>query len=66
MAGPTLSNGGHYDGRDIPDHARGDGYAAPKVWWNPSISPAGLMIYSGALFPQWKGDPSWAGCRGSR
>ena len=23
---------------------------------NPSISPAGLIIYSGDLFPQWKGD----------
>ena len=29
---------------------------APKVWWNPSISPSSLMIYSGALFPQWRGD----------
>ena len=53
---PNASNGSHYDGRDIPDHRAGDGYEAPKVWWNPSISPGGLMIYSGALFPQWKGD----------
>ncbi len=53
---PNASNGSHYDGRDIPDHKAGDGYEAPKVWWNPSISPGGLMIYSGALFPQWKGD----------
>jgi glucose/arabinose dehydrogenase len=53
---PRASNGSHYDGRDIPDHRPGDGYEAPKVWWNPVISPAGLMIYSGAMFPQWKGD----------
>ena len=53
---PNASNGSHYDGRDIPDHKPGDGYEPPKVWWNPSISPAGLMIYSGAMFPQWKGD----------
>lgn len=53
---PNASNGSHYDGRDIPDHRAGDGYEAPKVWWNPSISPGGLMIYSGALFPQWRGD----------
>lgn len=53
---PKVSNGSHYDGRDIPDHAPGDGFEAPKVWWNPSISPGGLMIYSGKLFPQWKGD----------
>jgi aldose sugar dehydrogenase len=53
---PKVSNGSHYDGRDIPDHSPGDGFAAPKAWWNPSISPGSLMIYSGSMFPQWKGD----------
>ena len=53
---PNASNGSHYDGRDIPDHRAGDGYEAPKVWWNPVISPGGLMIYSGAMFPEWRGD----------
>ena len=53
---PEASNGSHYDGRDIPDHKPGDGFEAPKVSWNPVISPGGLMIYSGDLFPQWKGD----------
>ena len=53
---PLASNGSHYDGRDIPDHKPGDGYEPPKVWWNPSISPAGLMIYTGDRFPAWKGD----------
>ncbi|RYD55064.1 MAG: PQQ-dependent sugar dehydrogenase [Sphingomonadales bacterium] len=53
---PNVSNGSHYDGKDIPDHKPGDGYEAPKVWWNPVISPGGLMAYSGKLFPQWNGD----------
>jgi glucose/arabinose dehydrogenase len=53
---PKVSNGNHYDGRDIPDHKPGDGFAAPKVFWNPAISPAGLMVYTGKLFPQWTGD----------
>ncbi len=53
---PNASNGSHYDGRDIPDHKAGDGYEAPKVWWNPVISPGGLMIYSGKMFPEWRGD----------
>jgi aldose sugar dehydrogenase len=53
---PHVSNGSHYDGRDIPDHAPGDGFEAPKVWWNPVISPGGLIAYSGAMFPQWQGD----------
>ena len=53
---PNASNGSHYDGRDIPDHRPGDGFEAPRVSWNPVISPGGLMIYSGSMFPQWKGD----------
>ena len=53
---PKVSNGDHYDGRDIPDHAAGDGFEAPRVSWNPSISPGGLMVYSGKMFPEWKGD----------
>jgi glucose/arabinose dehydrogenase len=53
---PNASNGSHYDGRDIPDHKPGDGYQPPKVWWNPSISPAGLIVYSGKLWPEWRGD----------
>ena len=53
---PRASNGSHYDGRDIPDHRSGDGFEAPKVSWNPVISPGGLIVYSGKLFPQWQGD----------
>jgi glucose/arabinose dehydrogenase len=53
---PRASNGSHYDGRDIPDHRPGDGFEPPKVWWNPSISPGGLMIYTGDKFPGWKDD----------
>jgi aldose sugar dehydrogenase len=53
---PRVSNGSHYDGRDIPDHKPGDGFEAPKVWWDPSVSPGSLMIYTGDKFPQWKGD----------
>ncbi len=52
---PKVSNGDHYDGRDIPDHKSGDGFEAPKVFWNPAISPGGLMIYSGDMFKDWKG-----------
>lgn len=51
---PRASNGNHYDGRDIPDHTRGDGFEAPKVSWNPAISPGGLAYYDAELFPKWK------------
>lgn len=53
---PIVSNGNHYDGRDIPDHPTRPEFKAPKASWNPVISPAGLVIYSGTLFPQWRGD----------
>ncbi len=53
---PRVSNGSHYGGGNIPDHAPGDGFEAPKVWWNPSVSPGSLIVYSGAMFPQWDGD----------
>jgi len=53
---PRVSYGSHYDGREIPDAHRSRGFEEPKVWWNPSISPGSLLIYSGDLFPQWKGD----------
>ncbi|MET0240414.1 MAG: PQQ-dependent sugar dehydrogenase [Sphingobium sp.] len=62
---PNVSNGTHYDGRDIPDHKAGDGYEAPKVWWNPSISPGGLLYYTGAMFPQWKGSLFLGGLSGN-
>ena len=53
---PEASNGSHYGGGEIPDHEPGDGFEAPKVWWNPSVSPGSLMIYHGDLFPAWTGD----------
>ncbi len=53
---PIVSDGDHYDGRDIPDHNTRPEFEAPKVSWNPVISPGGLIVYSGKMFPQWQGD----------
>lgn len=53
---PEASNGSDYGGGEIPDHADGDGFVAPKASWTPSISPGSLMIYTGDLFPEWTGD----------
>jgi glucose/arabinose dehydrogenase len=53
---PVVSYGTHYDGREIPDDHKSRGFEEPKAWWNPSISPGALLIYSGDKFPQWKGD----------
>ncbi|MEZ0497085.1 PQQ-dependent sugar dehydrogenase [Sphingomonas sp. IW22] len=53
---PIVSDGDHYDGRPIPDHATRPEFEQYKVTWNPSISPGGLIVYSGKMFPQWQGD----------
>jgi glucose/arabinose dehydrogenase len=53
---PIVSNGDHYGGAPIPDHDTRPEFAAPKITWNPVISPAGFVIYSGTLFPRWKGN----------
>lgn len=53
---PRVSYGSHYSGMPIPDDHKGRGFEEPKLWWNPSVSPGSLLIYTGDLFPQWKGD----------
>ncbi|MBS1715899.1 MAG: PQQ-dependent sugar dehydrogenase [Armatimonadetes bacterium] len=53
---PIVSNGDHYNGGHIPDHATAPQYAAPAFYWYPAISPSGLMFYTGDLFPDWKGN----------
>src|SRR5688500_15050586 len=58
---PTVSDGDHYDGRTIPDHSTRPEFEAPKVVWTPVISPGDMIIYTGRLFPQWRGDALIAG-----
>ena len=53
---PEVSNGMHYDGRPIPDHATAPRFNAPEVSWTPVISPAGFVIYDGDAFAAWRGD----------
>lgn len=53
---PVVSDGDHYDGRDIPDHDTSDRFRKPAKSWNPVISPAGLIFYSGKLFSDWQGN----------
>lgn len=53
---PIVSNGDNYSGQPIPDHPSRPDLEAPKLWWNPSISPGGMIVYSGRMFPQYKGN----------
>lgn len=58
---PEVSEGDHYDGREIPDHDTRPEFKTPAVAWVPAISPGDLMIYKGELFGDWRGDAFAAG-----
>ncbi len=53
---PIVSDGIHYDGRDIPDHATRPEFNAPEIVWTPVISPSSMIFYTGAAFPAWRGN----------
>lgn len=58
---PEVSNGDHYDGREMPDHDTRPEFKAPALWWTPVISPGDMLIYRGKAFADWKGNAIIAG-----
>lgn len=58
---PVVSNGKHYDGRDIPNHGTRPEFKEPEITWTPVISPGHLMVYRGDLFSDWHGNAFAAG-----
>lgn len=53
---PVISYGTHYSGAEIGVGTSKPGMEQPKFYWDPSIAPAGMTIYSGRLWPDWRGD----------
>jgi len=53
---PIISYGVNYDGSRIGSGSQAEGMQQPAFYWDPSIAPSGLMIYQGAMFPEWRGD----------
>ncbi|HET7538249.1 MAG TPA: PQQ-dependent sugar dehydrogenase [Polyangiaceae bacterium] len=53
---PTIGYGEEYSGEPIHERAQAAGLQQPVYYWDPVISPAALTIYSGDLFPEWKGN----------
>jgi aldose sugar dehydrogenase len=53
---PVISYGVHYDGSKIGIGTSNPGMEQPDFYWDPSIAPSSLMIYSGRLWPRWKGN----------
>ncbi len=53
---PIISYGTHYSGQKIGEGTSKTGMEQPELYWDPSIAPSGLLVYSGKLWPQWNGD----------
>ena len=60
---PVVSWGDHYSGIPIPDHDTRPEFNAPEIYWVPTVAPSGLIIYNGAMFPQWQGNAFLGGLR---
>ena len=53
---PVISYGVHYSGQKIGEGTAKPGMQQPEYYWDPSIAPSGLLVYSGKLWPEWNGD----------
>jgi len=53
---PTIGYGEEYSGAAIHASTQAPGLEQPVYYWDPSVSPSGMAIYSGDLFPEWKGN----------
>ncbi|MFM6949973.1 MAG: PQQ-dependent sugar dehydrogenase [Novosphingobium sp.] len=58
---PLVSEGDHYDGRDIPPHSSRPEMAAPNISWTPVIAPGDMVFYRGKAFRDWRGQLLIAG-----
>ena len=52
---PKISYGINYSGTVLTPHTGLPGMAQPVSQWTPSIAVCGLDVYTGDLFPEWKG-----------
>jgi glucose/arabinose dehydrogenase len=52
---PLVSWGKHYGGKDIPDPTTRPEFVDAVIQWTPTISPSGMIFYTGSTFPQWQG-----------
>ncbi len=46
----------HRGGSDLPDPPTRPDLAQSIHQWTPVISPSGMIFYSGAMFPAWRGN----------
>ena len=53
---PIVTHSREYSGGLISPEKSLPGMVDPKVVWTPSIAPSGLAVYTGATFPEWRGN----------
>jgi glucose/arabinose dehydrogenase len=53
---PAITYGVDYSGAIISPYTEKPGLEQPLLYWVPSIAPAGMTLYRGAMFPEWRGD----------
>ena len=58
---PLVSYAVNYNGVPIASPDTRPDLAKPVIYWTPIFAPGGLMFYSGAMFPTWKGSAFAAG-----
>ncbi len=64
---PVIGYGVNYrSGTVIHEGTHRDGMEQPKHFWVPSIATSGLLIYSGDVFPEWKGSAFVGGLAGAQ
>jgi len=52
---PKVTYGVEYSGEKISDSPTAPGIEPPVHYWVPSIATSGLLFYTGARFPHWRG-----------
>ena len=54
---PLIAYGIEYRGGPIGEGLTArEGLEQPVYYWDPNIAPSGMLFYTGALFPAWKGN----------
>jgi glucose/arabinose dehydrogenase len=53
---PVITYGVDYSGAKIGEGTAKKGMEQPVYYWDPVIAPSGMTFYTGAAFPEWKGN----------
>ncbi|WP_116126687.1 PQQ-dependent sugar dehydrogenase [Lewinella sp. IMCC34183] len=53
---PVVSWGKNYDDTNIPDPTTRPEFADAALYWSPTISPSGMVFYTGDVFAAWRGN----------